>query len=106
MEQDEVQKLTNKNWTHSHEEDKADEMVFRAAGFKFPPSRGRSSFQLNPDGTLLRSRPGPTDKSQAQQGHWSLDGNELTLDASQNEAPQVLRIKSIEPDKLVVERTS
>src|ERR1041384_5695638 len=38
------------HWVHSHEEDTDTEMVLRPAGYKFPPSRGRSSFELKPDG--------------------------------------------------------
>src|SRR3954470_5302976 len=59
------QELTGKRWVHSHEEDKGGQMIFRPATYRFPPSRGRTSFQLNADGTLLRNRPGPTDQTQA-----------------------------------------
>ena len=34
-------------WVHSHEEDSGDELVFRPAGYAFPPSRGREALTLD-----------------------------------------------------------
>ena len=44
-------------WVHSHEEDTGAEMVFRPAGYSFPRSRGRRSFELTPGGKLTRGAP-------------------------------------------------
>jgi hypothetical protein len=98
------QELMGKRWVHSHEEDKGGQMIFRPASYRFPPARGRTSFQLNADGTLLRNRPGPTDQTQAQDGSWTMAGDKLTLAASGEATPQVLQVKTVEPDRLVVER--
>jgi hypothetical protein len=69
-------------WVHSHEEDTAEEMVFRSAdsGYQFPRSRGRQGFELRPDGSYVGSTPGPADKPEASEGTWALEGgNRLAL---------------------------
>jgi hypothetical protein len=49
-------------WVHSHEEDTPTETVFRPAGWKFPPARGRRSMRLLADGGLVEGQPGPDDR--------------------------------------------
>jgi hypothetical protein len=70
-------------WLHSHEEDTADEMVFRSAssGYDFPRSRGREALELHPDGSYSGIVPGPVDKPVAAGGGtWKVeDGNKLVL---------------------------
>ncbi|HEY0648133.1 hypothetical protein [Phenylobacterium sp.] len=90
-------------WTHSHEEDTPGRMVFRPGGWRFPPSRGRRSFELGPDGALLASGPGPTDKTVVTDGRWRLreDG---VLELEQQGRPSELRLVEVAADKLVVER--
>jgi hypothetical protein len=69
-------------WVHSHEEDSADEMVFRSADYAFPPSRGRETIELRPDGSYAGTVPGPVDKPVAgDTGAWTLedDGRRLRL---------------------------
>jgi len=90
-------------WTHSHEEDEPGRMVFRPAGWKFPPSRGRKSFELGPDGALLGSGPGPTDRVVSTAGSWRLrpDG---VLELEQEGRSSEMRIVEVAPDKLVVAR--
>jgi hypothetical protein len=69
-------------WVHSHEEDTADEMVFRSADYAFPPSRGREAIDLRPDGSYAGTVPGPVDKPVAgDTGEWTLedDGRRLRL---------------------------
>ena len=60
-------------WVHSHEEDSGDELVFRPAGYAFPPSRGREAIELHPDGSYAGSVPGPVDKPEATEGEWTLE---------------------------------
>ena len=90
-------------WTHSHEEDTPGRMVFRPAGWRFPPSRGRRSFALGAGGALLSSRPGPTDRSEAAEGSWRLreDG---VLELDQQGQASELRVVEVAADKLVVAR--
>ena len=93
----------HQEWVHSHEEDGHDEMVFRPASFKFPPSRGRRSIDLRRDGTVKHARPGPTDRRQISEGRWEIDGDTLRLSpASGSQAAEVLRIVSAAPDRLVL----
>lgn len=70
-------------WVHSHEEDTADEMVFRseASGYDFPRSRGREALELRPDGSYGGTVPGPADKPEASgEGEWAVaDGDKLVL---------------------------
>ena len=90
-------------WTHSHEEDTPGRMVFRPGGWRFPPSRGRRSFELGPDGALVASGPGPTDKTVTSEGRWRLRDDGV-LEMEQQGRPSELRLVEVAPDKLVVER--
>lgn len=92
-------------WVHSHEEDTASTTVFRLAEFPFPRSRGRKGFHLQPDGTLTARKPGPTDQTVNAIGTWKLVGEQLEL-SRQGEATQILCIESVEPDRLIVKKTS
>lgn len=91
-------------WLHSHEEDTATTTVYRPAKFRFPPSRGRKGFHLQPDGTLTARKPGPTDQTVTAAGSWQLDGEQLEL-SPHGEGKQLLCIESVEPDRLVVQKT-
>jgi hypothetical protein len=92
-------------WVHSHEEDTATTTVYRPAKFPFPPSRGRKGFNLQPGGILTARKPGPTDQTVIATGTWKLIGEQLEL-SPQGEGTQILCIKSVEPDRLVVQKTS
>jgi hypothetical protein len=93
-------------WMHSREEDTSDEMVFRPQSYKFPPSRGRESFELKPDGTLTMLRIGPTDRYQESQGRWELEGGEkLAFYRGQDSEPtRVLTIAEADENRLVVKK--
>jgi hypothetical protein len=90
-------------WTHSHEEDTPGLMVFRPRGWAFPPSRGRRAFELGPDGAMLGSGPGPTDKVVSAEGRWRLRDDGV-LELEQNGRRSELRVVEVAADKLVVER--
>jgi hypothetical protein len=104
MRQEDTERILRRRWVHSHEEDTDREMVFRPAAFKFPPSRGRRSFELKPDGTLVEGGIGPTDRPVETQGTWELQDDRLLLRRGPSEAPRVMRIASVEDDRLVVEK--
>ena len=61
--------------------------------------------QLNPNGTLVMSKPGPTDQTQESEGTWKLQGQKLKL-SPQGEGARVLEIESVEPDRMVVRKSS
>jgi hypothetical protein len=106
MKNEEVRKLVEQSWVHSHEEDTETEKVFRPAHYKFPPSRGRTRFQFEPDGTLVHVVPGIDDRPKAQKGRWELtqDGDLILYPESSPAKSQRLRVVSIEKDKLIVKR--
>ncbi len=90
-------------WTHSHEEDEGDLLVFRPSDREFPPARGRDSFDLGPDQELTRGGPGPDDRRMTQAGTWSVDGRQLILRVP-GRPEERLEIVSVDPEKLVVRR--
>jgi hypothetical protein len=92
-------------WVHSHEEDTETTTVYRPAKFPFPPSRGRKGFHLQPDGSLTIRGPGPTDRVVSATGTWKVLDDQLEL-SSKAEGTQILRIESVQPDRLVVQKTS
>ena len=93
------------SWIHSHEEDSSTTTVYRPAGYPFPPSRGRKGFHLQPGGILASRKPGPTDQTVIAAGKWTLAGEQLEL-SPHGEGTQILSIESVEPDRLVVRKTS
>ena len=93
------------HWVHSHEEDSEGVRVFRPRSFHFPPSRGRRAIDLRRDGTVGHTRPGPTDRRQASEGRWEIEGHALKLFPAPGARPtEVLRIASAAPDRLVLRR--
>ncbi len=91
------------HWVHSHEEDTATEMVFRPAHFNFPRSRGRASFELQPD-ALIERGPGPGDAATETRGTWSVsdDGKLCFHHGPGKKAAREMKIVSAQPDRLVV----
>jgi hypothetical protein len=69
------------SWTHSHEEDSPGEMVFRRGDRPFPPSRGRVSLAIEPDGAVVVGGPGADDRRSTASGRWVLDGTHLSVNA-------------------------
>ena len=92
-------------WLHSNEEDTESETVYRLADFDFPPTRGRSGFELQPDKTLKRIEIASRDGSQVVDGTWSIEKNDnedsllalVTPDSSEE-----FVVLNILPGKLVV----
>ena len=91
-------------WVHSHEEDTEEEMVFRPATHTFPPARGRTSFELRPDGTYLERSPGPVDIPEESGGTWSLEDDRLVLEAEGDRPNHAWKVTGVEPDRLTVRR--
>ena len=104
---DSIKKVLSQHWVHSHEEDSDTEMVFRPASYAFPPSRGRTSFDLRPDGGLIERGPGPTDRSEQTEGKWQLDANRNLVfyqGSQEGSASRVLRLASADANRLVVKK--
>jgi hypothetical protein len=98
------ERLVGRRWVHSHEEDTDDELVFRPADHPFPPSRGRTSFELRPDGTYVESSPGPVDVPEESTGSWSLDEDRLILGPEGDRPGHAWEITGAEADRLTVKR--
>ncbi len=95
--------MLQRHWVHSHEEDTEDEMVFRPATYALPPSRGRASFELRPDGSYAERSPGPVDVPEESSGHWSLDGDRLVLDADEGTG-QAWEVAAVDDDRLTLKK--
>ena len=108
MKKQEVLKTIQQSWIHSHEEDTANEMVFRPADYDFPLSRGRDGFELKPNNKLVDLNIAAADGTEEEIGSWDLKnvGSEnLTLQLNPDSSnPRKLQIKSINEDCLVVEK--
>jgi len=99
-------RLLYNRWLHSHEEDTAEQMVFRPASFRFPPARGRAGFELRADESMVELRIGPTDRMEEVPGKWRLEeGNRLLFyeEASPNPT-RAMQIISAEQDRLVIKK--
>lgn len=91
-------------WLHSHEEDSATDTVYRRAPYAFPPSRGRSGFDLAPDGSAHEIGIGPTDQPTTSKGQWSVvDENKLNLNLASG-GGRNLTLRDLEGDRLVVDK--
>ncbi len=77
-------------------------MVFRPPTHPLPPSRGRISFELRPDGTYLERSPGPVDLPVESKGRWSLEGDRLVLRAEGDRPSHDWEIAAAGGDRLVV----
>jgi len=96
----------HQHWVHSHEEDTDTEMVFRPKTFKFPPSRGRKSFELKSNGSLTEAGIGPTDRPQESRGTWRIEngGNLAFYFESQTVPRRVMKIASVDKDRLIIKK--
>jgi hypothetical protein len=92
------------HWVHSHEEDSDEEMVFRPASHPFPPSRGRASFELRPDGSYVERAPGPDDRPVESEGRWSLTGKRLQFSAHGGRPRHDWEVTAAGPDRLAVRK--
>jgi hypothetical protein len=92
------------NWVHAHEEDTDEEMVFRPASHPLPPSRGRISFELRPDGTYLERSPGPVDAPVESSAEWALDGDRLVLGGEGDRPGHAWIVAEAGADRLVVRK--
>lgn len=89
-------------WVHSHEEDAGDERVFRPAGYRLPPSRGRRSLELLGDGHAVDGRIGPDDRTAHVQSRWELKPGGAVDLTSPGGGTEKLQIVHLSPDKLVL----
>ena len=92
-------------WLHSHEEDSDEQMVFRPASFRFPPSRGRAGFDLKPNGAFTEIGIAPGDGPALSDGTWKIAGDELQFFAPSSTSPtRTLQVLFAGKDRLVVRK--
>ncbi len=101
------QDLLCQQWVHSRGEDSATEEVYRPVDYPLPPSRGRSGFEFNADGTFKRIGIGPTDISQVNEGTWQIsdahpDQISVEIDGQNN----LLKVQNLTQDRLVIQKSS
>ena len=97
-------KLLQHRWCHSHEEDSSNTQVFRPDSYSLPPSRGRSGYAFQSDGSVLKTMPGPTDRPTTAQGTWTVDDKGRLTIRIQGCSDEVLQIDSLDSDRLVVKK--
>jgi hypothetical protein len=93
-------------WLHSHEEDTRTDKVYRPASFPFPPSRGRTGFELRPDHSYIRSGIAARDGVSEEQGTWEIkeNGEKQIILKSPSGDQLMLRVVSVDHDRLVVRK--
>jgi hypothetical protein len=92
------------HWVHSHEEDSGDVEVYRPLGWPLPPARGRSAFEIKPDGEFVRYRPGPADVSAGRRGRWEALAPDRIAVSLPDESPHELEICCVGPEVLKIRR--
>ena len=92
------------HWVHSHEEDGAGAEVYRPLGWRFPPARGRTAFEIKPDGEFVQYGPGPTDVSTRRAGRWQAMAPDRISVSLPGRESYDLRIVSVSRDLLKVMR--
>ncbi|MEO5683398.1 MAG: hypothetical protein ABIQ88_12195 [Chitinophagaceae bacterium] len=94
----------HKKWVHSSEEDTDTQTVYRPAEYKLPPSRGgRTSLDIQPDGTLISTGDaGPDDRQAQKKETWKINANTLVLNEAGNK--KSLHILSLAAEKLVIKK--
>lgn len=66
-------------WYHSHEEDMNDLKFYRPKSYPFPPSKGRTGFQLLSDGSAIYKGIAPNDVPADRIGTWELSNDDTKL---------------------------
>jgi hypothetical protein len=96
----------HRRWIQSHEEDTDDEVVYRPESFPFPRSRGRFSFELKPDLSLIETGIAPTDGPLISHGKWRLDsaGQLFFYNESKSEPVRIMQIVSVNKDQLIIRK--
>lgn len=95
------------HWVHAQEEDQPDMTVYRPAGYPLPRARGRTEFELLPDGEAVYYGIGPTDRTETTRGRWVFDApNRLQLELPGSRFGNIsMELVSVEPNRLVVKQS-
>ena len=98
--------LLQKTWLHSHEDDQGDIRTYRPNTYDFPPSRGRTGFTFEKDGTYKQYDIAPTDGLEEHTGRWEAkDDDKIKIMFNQkDQQPYEIEIISVEPNMLKIKR--
>ncbi|WP_197725454.1 hypothetical protein [Actinoplanes sp. OR16] len=88
-------------WMHSFEEDHDGIRIYRPDDWDFPRARGRSGIEFRDDGTYVDWAIGRGDADEARPGRWEQAGDG-GIQARAADGRPVLRVSSVEPDRLEV----
>ena len=95
------------SWTHSHEEDQGDILVYRPSGFAFPPARGRDTLVFGEGGELTEHTPGADDRSRSTACRWTALGmGRYSLEGATNTSGRVIEVVEHTPEVLKVRNVS
>lgn len=92
-----------KSWIHSREEDSSGIRVYRPKGYRFPPSRGRSGFEIRPDGRFVRIDIGPADGTRGVPGRWHAEPGQRVRIQYDDGREEVMTLVSLGEDLLKVQ---
>jgi hypothetical protein len=92
------------HWIHSREEDAGGVKVYRPSGFKFPPSRGRTGFEIRKNGEFIYHDIAPADGILKVPGRWTAEGKDRIVATFPNtkRKPLTLEIVSVDEKMLKV----
>jgi hypothetical protein len=83
------------------------EQIYRPADFPLPPSRGRSGFEFNSDGTFTRIGIGATDISHVETGTWKIDDTQPDqIHVEINGQDSLWQIQDLAPGRLAIQKHS
>src|SRR5262245_41183223 len=85
-------------WMHSREEDAGGVKVYRPEGYKFPPSRGRTGFEIKKDGGFIAHDIAPTDGILKVPGTWKLEGKDRLVVSFPNTKREPLTLQIVSCD--------
>lgn len=102
--------LMGTTWLHSYEEDEGEVLVYRPNSYDFPPSRGRTGFELEKGGVLKQYDIAPTDGLEEHIGEWEkVDKDKVQVKIKGNGQPSqnyIIEIVSLKDNILKLKRTS
>ena len=101
-----ARELLCQRWIHSYEEDTDTELVYRPATFDFPPSRGRTGFELKSDKSCVEIGIAPTDGPQKSQGTWEIEEDDhLKICINlETEHVRIMHVAFLNSNRLVIKK--
>ncbi len=91
-------------WMHSYEEDTDEVEIYRPAAYDFPPSRGRTGFQLNEDKSFINYEIAPADGIVERKGSCNIEGNKMALSFADSSRDYTMEVISIENHVLKIKK--